>query len=468
MSDPDITVIGAGPAGMAASILAAEQGASVLLLDEQMHAGGQIYRNVERAGCKHADILGKDYVHGLELTGKLSGSGIRYIKGAQTWMVSADGMVAWSSQGRGQIAKAKKIIVASGALERPLPIPGWTKPGVMSVGAAQILLKQSNMVADRAVLVGCGPLLYLTAQQMTLAGTPPLALVETQSGRDLFAAMPHFFYALMGWKYLAKGVSMLDTLRKAGVKRFTGAEALIIDGELEAEGISFVQGGKRVSLPCDTVLLHHGVVPNVQISRSLKLPHVWRKDQACFVPVVDQWGKSEIDSIYIAGDGAGIGGAMAAECAGRLAALDALTGIQHLSVEQRNETAAPIQKTLKRELAARPFIDRAYPPYTASHAIDDETIICRCEEVRAGDIRKYAQLGCTGPNQSKAFGRCGMGPCQGRFCGLSVTQLLAETNEQTCDETGYYHIRQPLKPITLGELAAMDEAQSTYKLEFET
>jgi len=86
----------------------------------------------------------------------------------------------------------------------------------------------------------------------------------------------------------------------------------------------------------------------------------------------------------------------------------------------------------------------------------DDTIICRCEEVTAGKIRDYARMGCLGPNQAKAFGRAGMGPCQGRYCGLTVTQILAQENNQTPDDTGYYRIRPPLKPVTLGELALMD------------
>jgi NADPH-dependent 2,4-dienoyl-CoA reductase/sulfur reductase-like enzyme len=107
----------------------------------------------------------------------------------------------------------------------------------------------------------------------------------------------------------------------------------------------------------------------------------------------------------------------------------------------------------------RPFIDAAYPPYAGAIAPQDETIICRCEEVTAGDIRSFAGLGCLGPNQAKAFGRSGMGPCQGRYCGLSVSQILSVANNISLDDTGYYRIRPPLKPVTLGELAAMEEPE---------
>ena len=159
----------------------------------------------------------------------------------------------------------------------------------------------------------------------------------------------------------------------------------------------------------------------------------------------------------VAGDGAGIGGAKAAEVAGRLAALKLAEDLGRLTVSQRNQYATPLRTALARELAARPFLDMAYPPYTHAVSPADTTVICRCEEVTAGEIRGYAKLGCLGPNQTKAFGRAGMGPCQGRYCGLTVTALLAEANRQTPNETGYYRIRPPLKPVTLGELAEMEQ-----------
>jgi hypothetical protein len=145
-----------------------------------------------------------------------------------------------------------------------------------------------------------------------------------------------------------------------------------------------------------------------------------------------------------------------AEIAGRLAALKLAEEAGRLSASDRDDRATPLHAALSVERAARPFLDVAYPPYAGAIAPADTTVICRCEEVTAGDIRTYAKIGCLGPNQTKAFGRAGMGPCQGHYCGLTVTALLAEANGQSPDETGYYRIRPPLKPITLGELASMD------------
>jgi NAD(P)H-nitrite reductase large subunit len=89
----------------------------------------------------------------------------------------------------------------------------------------------------------------------------------------------------------------------------------------------------------------------------------------------------------------------------------------------------------------------------------DETVVCRCEEVTAGEIRAMAQIGGSGPNQIKAFTRAGMGPCQGRQCGYTVTRILAAAENRPASEIGFYRVRPPLKPLTLGELATLDQKE---------
>lgn len=453
----DLAIIGAGPAGMAAATQAAELGLSVTVLDEQSRAGGQIYRDVDRASKSRGTFLGADYTDGTRLTEDLRQSGVEHISGAVVWAIEDEFRISYTCEDRGAQIEADRILLATGALERPMPIPGWTLPGVMTAGAGQILLKQSGVVAQGAVLVGAGPLLYLIAAQMVRAGTPPSAMIETQTRGDMIRALRHVGGAMRGWSYMAKGLKMLAEIKRAKVPRCTGATEIAVEGEGKAEVVTFTHRGRTQRIACETVFLHHGVVANTQAARSLGISHTWDVAQRSFAPEVDEWGQSEVEGVFIAGDGAGIGGAKAAEYAGRLAAMKVAEGAKRLSKEDCNRMATPLRRALARELAARPFLDAAYPPYGAALRPADNTVICRCEEVTAGDIRSYAKLGCLGPNQTKAFGRAGMGPCQGRYCGLTVTALLADANGQSPDETGYYRIRPPLKPVTLGELAAMDD-----------
>src|SRR6056297_1325319 len=456
MPKTDILVIGAGPAGMAAAATAARHGASVTVLDEQSRPGGQIYRDVDRANTRRASILGKDYLHGKALTQELGQADVTHIEGAVVWAIEDQFRVSYTRQGRGAQIDAGKLILATGALERSMPVPGWTLPGVMTAGAGQILLKQSGVLARNVVLVGSGPLLYLIAAQMIRAGTPPAAMIETQGRGDIISAMRHLGGALRGWPYLLKGMKMLAEIRRARVPRFTGAQGIAIEGETRAEAVTFSSAGHSRRIACDTVFLHHGVVPNTQAARSLGVGHEWDDFQNCFVPALDEWGQSDVAGVFIAGDGAGIRGAKAAEYAGGLAALKIAEELGRLDPAACMEQAAPLRAALARERAPRAFLDAAYPPRVEALAPADNTIVCRCEEITAGDIRRYAKIGCLGPNQAKAFGRAGMGPCQGRFCGLTVTALLAKANGRTPDETGHFRIRPPLKPVTLGELAAMD------------
>lgn len=457
MPKADLIVIGAGPAGMAAAATAAEAGLSVLLLDEQPRAGGQIYRDVECAAGQRGSILGRDYTDGARLVAATRHPRITHLAGAMVWAIEENFRVAFSRDGQGAQAIAPHLLLATGALERPMPLPGWTLPGVMTAGAGQILLKQSGVLARRAALVGSGPLLYLIAAQMVRAGTPPLALIETQTRADLWRAGRHLPGALRGWRYLLKGLGLLAEIRRAGVPRFAGAKGIVIEGIDRAEAVAFTHRGRRHRIACDTVFLHHGVVPNTQAARSVGVGHRWRAEQACFVPLLDAWGESaDRPGLFIAGDGGGIAGAAAAELAGRLAALKIAEAAGRLPPAERDARARPLRAALAREGAARPFLDTAYPPAAEALAPADSTIICRCEEVTAGTLRDHARQGCLGPNQAKVFSRAGMGPCQGRYCGLTVTALLAAAHGHTPDATGYYRIRAPIKPVTLGELAAMD------------
>lgn len=457
----DIAVVGAGPAGIRAALSAAEAGARVVLIDEQPVAGGQIYREVARHGAARGDVLGADYIEGAELIDQLEASAVQHRRGCVLWNIGQGGVLTFGVQGVAEQLVVKRIILATGALERAFAFPGWTLPGVIGAGAAQVLLKGSGVVPQKAVLVGSGPLLYLLAVQLLAAGVTPLALVETQSSLSLLRSAKHLPSALKGWRYLLKGAQMLWTLNRAGIKRYIGASGVCAEGEGEVDALSFDCRGRRHHIDCRQLLIHQGVVPNVQLTRALELAHYWDERQRCFVPQTDGWGRSSQEAVFVSGDGAGIGGAKVAALRGELSGWRAACDLGFIDGDELASRAKRLRGSVERELAVRPLLDTLYrPPDWAVVPQQSDTIICRCEAVTVKQLRDIAQGDCIGPNQAKAFCRAGMGPCQGRYCGLGVTELFADERQQPHEQVGYFRQRFPSKSVTISEMASLAKPNS--------
>lgn len=457
MAEVDLIIIGAGPAGMSAAAVAARGGLRVLMLDEQPQPGGQIYRNVAENRRKRG-YLGKAYATGANLVDALDHPQITLLSGATVWRLDKGPQVTLSRGGKSQTTSAAHVLLATGAQERPVPFPGWTLPGVMPAGAAQILMKSAGMLPKDAVLTGSGPLLYLIAAQMIDAGCPPQALVETQTSRQMLGAMPQLSRALFGLPTLLKGLSLIAKIRKAAVPRYTAASgfhaAATENGKIH---FSFRAKGRDQSLTCGLLLTHQGVIPGTHITRAAGIAHKWNAAQGAFQPEHDLWGATDQPGLHVAGDGAGIGGAEAAAAAGELAALNILSQSGHLSTDNRNQQAARARAALFRARAIRPFLDAAYPPPAEILAPSDDTIVCRCEEVSAGAIRQAIGEGAQGHRQIKTSLRCGMGPCQGRMCDATLRGLLKEGSAN--HPISPPRARSPIKPISLGELAALSHPQ---------
>ena len=451
----DFAVIGAGPAGLSAAVLATELGLNTVVLDEQASPGGQIYRAIEQASASLKSLLGPDYAHGAQPVSALRKSQVEYQPNTSVWSLNREHEIGLLQNGKARFISAERVLIATGAMERPFPIPGWTLPGVMTAGAGQILLKAGALAPTQAViLAGGGPLLYLLAWQYLQAGVSIGALLDTTPRANARAAAPLLpgFLALPA--YLRKGLTLLKEIRKAGIphhKHISGLRAL---GTEQLKTVEYQHQGRWQRLDTNLLLLHQGVVPNVQMSRVTGCEHIWDEAQLCWKPKLDDYGNSSIDGLMVAGDNGGILGARAAELGGQLAALDCAYKLGKLSQAERKQRAAPLLKQIHKERKARRFLDVLYKPLPQFRSPpDDDTLVCRCEEVTAGEIRRTVELGCLGPNQTKSFCRAGMGPCQGRLCGLTVAEVIAEKRSVPVSEVGYYRLRPPLKPITLGQLA---------------
>ena len=453
----DVVVIGAGPAGMSAAVRLRELGMQVLVVDEQPAPGGQIWRGVETmVATSTGQLLGEEYRAGAALAARFRACGAVYEPQTQVWQVETGWHVYMTRAGQAEVVQAKQLLLAIGAQERPAPFPGWTLPGVLTVGAAQILLKTSRQVPTEPVwIAGSGPLPLLYMAQLLRAGGRIAGWLDTTPPGGWRRALPAGPAALASWSDLRKGLGWMRELKAAGVRRVRGVTGLRALGTDRLREVAYtLADGSTGQAPASVLLVHEGVVPSIHMTRALECTHRWDERQACLVPILDAWGQTSQPGVYVAGDAAGIGGAQAACLRGELAALG--LGRDRLSAQALDDAARDLRTRLQAQLRIRPLLDAMYRPRAEIFTPPDDTIVCRCEELTAGEIRAAARIGQPGPNQVKSYTRAGMGPCQGRQCGYTVAHIIAEQSGRAVADVGFYRIRPPLKPLTLGELASLD------------
>lgn len=447
----ECVIVGAGPAGMSAALVLADNGVKPLVLDRGRRAGGQIFRSAAQSPLPDASVLGTDYLAGADLIAAFEACSAEIVSGADVWHIGEDGKILYSLDGTTCQLETREILLCPGAIERPMPIKGWTLPGVMTAGAAQVMLKSDAMVAEGAVFAGSGPLLYLIVAQYLRLGAKVAALIDTTPRENYRAAAALAPGALGAPAMLKKGLALLWEIRRAGVKVYSNVGDLEVVGETHAEGLKI--NGSTI-IPASTVFLHHGVTPNPNMTRAMGLQHDWSEQQKTWQVRRNKFCQSSLDHVAVAGDVGAIVGADGAQFEGRVAALNILTRLGLISEAERDQKAKSSLQALAKLSRFRAFIDRLYQP---RHALtvpqQDETLVCRCEERSKADLKAGFDAGAQDPNALKSLTRCGMGPCQGRQCGPIVSQLLSDWREEAIDDVGYYRLRSPQRLLSLEEFS---------------
>ncbi|MFL1544450.1 FAD-dependent oxidoreductase [Pseudomonas sp. O39] len=439
-----IVIVGAGPAGISAARTLLDHGLKPCLVDEGLRGGGQIYRrqpaNFQRTPKQLYGFEARkaEAVHRtLDELAPL----IDYRPQTLVWNAE-DGRLDMLNNDRAQSIEYARIIVATGATDRILPVPGWTLPGVYSLGAAQIALKyQGCAIGERVALCGSGPLLYLVAYQYAKAGAKVVAVLDSAPFSAQCRALP----ALLGQPVtLAKGLYYRAWLTAHGVPVHQGATLTQIDGELRVTGIRW--GERR--LDCDAVAFAHALRSETQLADLLGCDFAWNSLNRAWLPQRDSAGRSSVNGVYLAGDGAGIMGADAAQIAGERAAL-ALLEDSGITINQRR--AAELEQQLAGIQRFRHGLETAFPfPQQWAAQAPDALILCRCEEVSVGEVRAVVDEGHWELNRVKAHCRVGMGRCQGRMCGLAAAEIVAERSGRGIETVGRLRGQAPIKPLPFG------------------
>ena len=445
-----VVIVGAGPAGMAAAAVLAEHGVRPILLNENAEPGGQAWRRpTAPIALDMRLLLGSEFPKFERAHAAFAAAlpRIEYRPNTLAWNAFEDEVFAQSDT-HGSALRYDALILATGATDRMLPVPGWTLPGVYTLGAAQTLLKdQGASVGRRVVLAGASPLLYLAAVQFRAMGVDVAAVLDTTGPGAKARAAPAMLAAQA--RTLFRGLGYMARLRRDGVAIHLGVSALGIEGDGRVAQLRFRDrsgAGQRVA--CDAVALGFGLRAEIQLAELAGAP-------LRFDPVFRQWlPDADADGragrrLYVAGDGAAIGGADAAELGGRLAAYAVLADAGKAVPEA--ERAA-----LRRGLARCRGFQRAMTGAFAwpAHWLAEtppETPLCRCEGVTLGAMRDAVgkPLGPGELNRAKAITRCGMGRCQGRFCGLATAELIAEARGVPLQEIGRLRVQAPVKPVPL-------------------
>ena len=447
----DLLVVGGGPSGLSAACAARDCGLEVALLDEQAAPGGQLFRNIETPLGKAA-LDKKERKQGVALVERFRNSGATYYPETLVWGLEP-GKVSCTMGGKQEMLTATSIVVAPGAMERPVPFPGWTLPGVMGAGAADILLRSGGTFSSNPdapiVLAGNGPLLLLLANHLLAAGVNIAAWLDTGSWSNRLMAMPFMPAAVLDVGYFMKGLNMAKKVALGKMPIIRGVSNIRGVGGDKLEKVLFTAGGKQQEIEAVSLLRHEGIIPRTHILNSLDIQHKWDKVQRYWYPVIDENGATDIEGLFLAGDAGYVHGGDASRLKGTLAGIAVAKQLGVISDEEAACRSSDSRTKLKKMRIARAFLRYIFAPNQEIFNVPDETMVCRCECVTAGDIRKAASEGCTNVNEIKLFTRCGMGRCQGRMCGPALAEIAAAELGSTTDAVGTLQIRQPFRPVSL-------------------
>ena len=310
LKEAELVIIGAGPGGIAAAVEAARSGVSPTILDENPRAGGRVYWQFNDGfRINDTNFLGPDYKKGRELLAELAAFDykVEYLKDAVIFGLFEDRILAFEHDGAGHSLNYKKLIVATGAYDRPVPFPGWTLPGVLTAGGAQSLVKMQRVLPGRNILLaGTGPLQLVLANQILDAGGRIEAVLEAGDIDNWLKLLKGF---RGNWGLLTDGLNYMWGIRKARVPFLRRHMILEAHGHDRVEEVVIAEVDKdwrpkentRRTLEVDTVCIGYGLVPSVQITRLAGCEHAYEPRLGGWIPLRQENMETGVSGVYAVG-----------------------------------------------------------------------------------------------------------------------------------------------------------------------
>ncbi len=485
----DLAVVGAGPAGMAAALAAAERGARVVLVDSWPQLGGQYFRQPlvcprplgrpepsPDGGYAPALPPAADGVAvGPHLPGRsqalMGHPHIELLLGHAVWSVARQGAgfllhlhpedepaSGVAPAGEAWAVHARALVLATGATELVLPFPGWDLPGVTTAGAAQALLKSQQVTVGRKVVVaGTGPLLWPVAGALARAGAQVL-MAEAAPPREALRLAPAL---LRHPRKLAEAAGYAGTMLRHRARAWSGQAVVRCEGHDRAERVVLARlgpdwrplPGTETSVDVDALCVSHGFVPRLELAVQLGALTEGGSAHPAMVVTHGQTMSTSVPGLFVAGELAGVAGAEVAELEGQTAG-HAAASYLGLPDPRPGRDRQRLGRRLANRRAFASALERSFglgPGWISW--LDDSTVFCRCEQVSWGQVRAAVQGGASSVRQVRSLTRCGMGYCQGRTCGPPLQLVVAALSGRPLGEVGNLHKRPVAVPVTLAQLS---------------
>jgi NADPH-dependent 2,4-dienoyl-CoA reductase/sulfur reductase-like enzyme len=458
----DIAIVGAGPAGLSAAIAAADAGARVVVVDEYFKPGGQYFRQPQAQFTTiNEDILGKSYQASKPIIEAVARhERIEVRTGSLAWGAFHDGVLELERDNVCERLASDRLIVATGAYERPIPFRGWILPGVTTAGAAQTMLKAQFVLPGRRTLMsGTGPFQLPVASQIVRAGG---AIVEILEARARAAFFKPFARPWLHLDKLWEAQGYYTTLLTHGVPLRYGQTVIEARGDgrveeaviapLDEQGQPLEQQARVAAV--DSILTNFGFIPSLQLPRLLGCETVWDAAGCCWVASCDQDQRSSVQRVLLAGEVTGIAGHRVAMAEGEVAGRRAAADLGFLTETEFVRLSGEPHRRRARHQSFAEHVKRNFAPLPKLYeTIGDDIVVCRCEDVTAGSIRQAASEWGGSLRAIKQCTRAGMGQCQGRICEATVVELAIRLSGRTAAETGRDTVRQQIKPVSLSALS---------------